>query len=138
VPNERDKCPNTRPGAVVDLDGCEVEAVIELEGVYFDFDKATIKPEGMAVLDQAAALLQKHERVVVEVAGHTDSVGSDAYNQGLSERRANSVKDYLTSKGVTATRLTARGYGEAQPVASNDTDEGRAENRRVELIVLDR
>jgi OOP family OmpA-OmpF porin len=138
VPNERDKCPNTRPGAVVDLDGCEVEAVIELEGVYFDFDKATIKPEGMAVLDQAAALLQKHERVVVEVAGHTDSVGSDAYNQGLSERRANAVKDYLTSKGVTATRLTARGYGEAQPVASNDTDEGRAENRRVELIVLDR
>jgi OOP family OmpA-OmpF porin len=138
VPNERDKCPNTRPGAVVDLDGCEVEAVIELEGVYFDFDKATIKPEGMAVLDQAAAMLQKHERVVVEVAGHTDSVGSDAYNKGLSERRANSVKDYLTSKGVTATRLTARGYGEAQPVASNDTDEGRAENRRVELIVLDR
>jgi OOP family OmpA-OmpF porin len=138
VPNERDKCPNTRKGAVVDLDGCEVEAVIELEGVYFDFDKSTIKPEGMAVLDQAAALLQKHERVVVEVAGHTDSVGSDAYNQGLSERRANAVRDYLTSKGVTATRLTARGYGEAQPVASNDTDEGRAENRRVELIVLDR
>jgi len=138
VPNERDKCPNTRPGAVVDLDGCEVEAVIELEGVYFDFDKATIKPEGKAVLNEAAALLKKHERVVVEVAGHTDSVGSDAYNQGLSERRANSVKDYLTSQGVTATRLTAKGYGEAQPVASNDTQEGRAENRRVELIVLDR
>jgi OOP family OmpA-OmpF porin len=138
VPNERDKCPNTRPGAVVDLDGCEVEAVIELEGVYFDFDKATIKPEGKAVLDEAAALLNKHERVVVEVAGHTDSVGSDAYNQGLSERRANSVKDYLTAQGVTATRLTAKGYGEAQPVASNDTKEGRAENRRVELIVLDR
>jgi len=138
VPNERDKCPNTRPGAVVDLDGCEVEAVIELEGVYFDFDKATIKPEGKAVLNEAAALLKKHERVVVEVAGHTDSVGSDAYNQGLSERRANAVKDYLTAQGVTATRLTARGYGEAQPVASNDTDAGRAENRRVELIVLDR
>jgi OOP family OmpA-OmpF porin len=138
VPNERDKCPNTRPGAVVDLDGCEVEAVIELEGVYFDFDKATIKPEGKVVLNEAAALLKKHERVVVEVAGHTDSVGSDAYNQGLSERRANSVKDYLTAQGVTATRLTAKGYGESQPVASNDTDAGRAENRRVELIVLDR
>ena len=138
VPNERDKCPNTRPGAVVDLDGCEVEAVIELEGVYFDFDKATIKPEGKAVLNEAAALLKKHERVVVEVAGHTDSTGSETYNQGLSERRANSVKDYLTSQGVTATRLSAKGYGEAQPVASNDTKEGRAENRRVELIVLDR
>jgi OOP family OmpA-OmpF porin len=138
VPNERDKCPNTRPGAVVDLDGCEVEAVIELEGVYFDFDKATIKPEGKVVLNEAAALLQQHERVVVEVAGHTDSTGSEEYNQGLSERRANAVKDYLTQKGVTATRLSARGYGEAQPVASNDTKEGRAENRRVELIVLDR
>jgi OOP family OmpA-OmpF porin len=138
VPNERDKCPNTRPGAVVDLDGCEVEAVIELEGVYFDFDKATIKPEGKVVLNEAAALLQKHERVVVEVAGHTDSVGTDAYNQGLSERRANAVRDYLTSKGVKASRLTARGYGESRPVASNDTKEGRAENRRVELVVLDR
>ena len=138
VLNEHDKCPNTRPGAVVDLDGCEVEAVIELDGVYFDFDEATLKPEGMAVLNGAAALLQKHERVVVEVAGHTDSKGSDEYNQGLSERRANSVKDYLVRKGVKASRLSARGYGESRPVASNDTEEGRAENRRVELVVLDR
>jgi OOP family OmpA-OmpF porin len=138
VLNERDKCPNTRPGAVVDLDGCEVEAVIELEGVYFDFDKATIKPEGKVVLNEAAALLQKHERVVVEVGGHTDSVGSEAYNQGLSERRADAVRDYLMSKGVKASRLTARGYGESRPVASNDTEEGRAENRRVELVVIER
>jgi OOP family OmpA-OmpF porin len=138
VLNERDKCPNTRPGAVVDLDGCEVEAVISLDGVYFDFDKATLKPEAMSVLNQAAALLDKHERVVVEVAGHTDSVGSEAYNQGLSMRRADAVRDYLVSKGVKASRLSAKGYGESQPVASNDTDAGRAENRRVELIVLDR
>jgi OOP family OmpA-OmpF porin len=138
VLNEHDKCPNTRPGAVVDLDGCEVEAVIELEGVHFDFDKATLKPEAMAILDEAAALLNKNERVVVEVAGHTDSIGSDAYNQGLSERRAKSVQDYLVSKGVKAQRLTAKGYGESMPVASNDTEAGRAENRRVELIVLDR
>jgi OOP family OmpA-OmpF porin len=138
VLNERDKCPNTRPGAVVDLDGCEVEAVIELGGVHFDFDKATLKPEALTILDQAAALLNKHEKVVVEVAGHTDSKGSEEYNQGLSERRATAVKDYLNSKGVKASRLTARGYGELQPVASNDTDAGRAENRRVELIVLDR
>jgi len=72
------------------------------------------------------------------VAGHTDSVGTDSYNQGLSERRANAVKDYLTAQGIKASRLTARGYGESRPVASNDTDEGRAENRRVELIVLDK
>jgi OOP family OmpA-OmpF porin len=138
VPNERDKCQNTRPGAVVDLDGCEVEAVISLDGVYFDFDKATLRPEGIAVLNEAAALLKTNDRVVVEVAGHTDSVGSEEYNQGLSERRANTVRDYLVSQGITATRLTARGYGEVQPVATNDTDEGRQLNRRVELIVLDR
>jgi len=138
VLNQHDKCPNTRPGAVVDLDGCEVEAVIELDGVHFDFDKATLRPEAKAILDEAAALLAKHERVVVEVAGHTDSTGPEAYNQGLSERRAKSVQDYLVSKGVRASRLTAKGYGESMPVASNDTEEGRAENRRVELIVLDR
>ncbi len=138
VLNEKDKCPNTRPGAVVDLDGCEVEAVISLEGVHFDFDKATLRPDAIVILDKAVGLLKTQERVVVEVAGHTDSVGSEEYNVGLSDRRANSVKDYLISQGITATRLTARGYGEAQPVASNDTDAGRAQNRRVELIVLDR
>ena len=138
VLNERDKCPNTRPGAVVDLDGCEVEAVIELGGVHFDFDKATLKPSALKILDEAAYLLNKHEKVVVEVAGHTDSKGSEEYNQSLSERRATAVKDYLNSKGVKASRLSSRGYGELQPVASNDTEAGRAENRRVELIVLDR
>lgn len=138
VPNERDKCPNTRPGAVVDLDGCEVEAVIELKGVHFDFDKATLRPEAKVILNEAAALLTTHERVVVEVAGHTDGIGSDEYNQGLSERRANAVRDYLVERGINASRLTARGYGESRPVATNDTDEGRQENRRVELVVLDR
>ena len=138
VLNEHDKCPNTRPGAVVDLDGCEVEAVIELEGVHFDFDKATLRPEAKNVLDQAAALLDKHDRVVVEIAGHTDSKGSEEYNQGLSKRRANTVRDYLTGKGVRASRLSAKGYGESRPVASNDTEEGRAENRRVEMVILDR
>jgi OOP family OmpA-OmpF porin len=138
VLNERDKCPNTRPGAVVDLDGCEVEAVIELDGVHFDFDKATLRPEAMVILNEAAALLSKHEKVVVEVAGHTDSVGSEAYNQGLSERRANAVRDYLASKGIRASRLSAKGYGELRPIASNDTDEGRAENRRVEMVVMER
>ncbi|MEJ8566845.1 OmpA family protein [Elongatibacter sediminis] len=138
VPNERDKCPNTRPGAVVDLDGCEVEAVISLENVHFDFDKATLRPEAIVILNDAAKLLNTHERVVVEVAGHTDSVGTEQYNQGLSERRANAVRDYLVNQGVRASRLTARGYGELQPVATNDTSAGRQMNRRVELIVLDR
>jgi OOP family OmpA-OmpF porin len=138
VPNERDKCPNTRPGAVVDLDGCEVEKVIPLNGVHFDFDKSTLRPEAFVILDRAVDLLRTQERVVVEVAGHTDSVGSEQYNQSLSERRADAVRDYLAGKGIKATRLSARGYGEVQPVASNDSVEGRQANRRVELIVLDR
>ena len=123
---------------MVDLDGCEVEAVIELEGIHFDFDKATLKPEAKVVLNEAAALLNKHEKVVVEIAGHTDSTGPEDYNQGLSERRAEAVEDYLTANGVNASRLSSRGYGESRPVASNDTKEGRAENRRVEMIVLKR
>jgi OOP family OmpA-OmpF porin len=106
--------------------------------VHFDFDKSTLRPEAKVILNEAAALLQKHERVVVEVAGHTDSVGTDQYNQGLSERRANSVRDYLVEQGVRASRLTAVGYGENRPVATNDTADGRQENRRVELVVLDR
>ena len=138
VLNEKDKCPNTRKGAVVDLDGCEVEAVISLEGVHFGFNEATLTAEAKAILDKAVGLLDKQQKVVVEVSGHTDSVGSEEYNQKLSERRAIAVKAYLESKGITATRLTARGYGETQPVASNDTDAGRALNRRVELIVLSR
>jgi outer membrane protein OmpA-like peptidoglycan-associated protein len=138
VPNEKDKCPNTRPGAVVDLDGCEVEAVIALEGVHFDFDKSTLRPEAIVILNEAAGLLKSQATVVVEIAGHTDSIGTEEYNQGLSERRAQAVKDYLESQGITATRLTARGYGETQPIASNDTEDGRALNRRVEMIVLSR
>ncbi len=94
------------------------------------------KPEGMAVLDQAAALLQKHERVVVEVAGHTDSVGSDAYNQKLSERRAQSVADYLVAEGVSPNNVVdVVGAGESQPIADNKSADGRALNRRVEIKI---
>ena len=138
VPNNRDKCPDTRPGAVVDLDGCEVEAVIDLPNVYFDFDESHLRPEGKDVLDDAAELLKNQERVVVEVAGHTDSIGTDAYNQDLSQRRADSVHAYLVSQGVSASRMQTKGYGESRPVATNETDEGRQQNRRVELVVLER
>jgi OOP family OmpA-OmpF porin len=112
--------------------------VIALEGVHFDFDKSTLRPEAIVILNEAAGLLKSQATVVVEIAGHTDSIGTEEYNQGLSERRAQAVKDYLESQGITATRLTARGYGETQPIASNDTEDGRALNRRVEMIVLSR
>jgi OOP family OmpA-OmpF porin len=109
--------------------------IVSLDGAHFDFNKATLKPEGMAKLDQAAAVMAENADLTVGVEGHTDSVGSDAYNQKLSERRAQAAVDYLVSKGVDAARLQPTGYGESKPVASNDTAEGRAQNRRVDLVV---
>jgi len=106
-----------------------------LRGVNFATDSAAIDPASAVVLDVAADQLRSRPNVSVVVEGHTDSTGSDAYNQALSQRRADSVLKYLVRKGVPAQRLTARGFGEANPVASNDTAEGRAMNRRVALEV---
>jgi OOP family OmpA-OmpF porin len=113
-----------------------VPAKMVLEGVNFDYDKATLRPEDLAIIDADAATLEKWGDVKVEVAGHTDSRGSDEYNLNLSQQRAEAVRNYLISKGVAADRLTAKGYGESQPVADNETDEGRLKNRRVELVPL--
>ena len=104
-----------------------------LEGVNFNYDKSTLRPEDIAIIDQNAAGLKEWGDIDVEVSGHTDSRGSDKYNMGLSLRRADAVRDYLITKGISAGRLTAKGYGESQPLESNDTDEGRFKNRRVEL-----
>jgi OOP family OmpA-OmpF porin len=108
---------------------------IVLRGINFDFDKATIKPEFEGVLEAGADVLKENPGVRVQVAGYTDSVGTDEYNQGLSERRANAVRDYLASHGVDASRLTAVGFGESNPVADNATADGRSQNRRVELNI---
>jgi len=135
VPNSRDKCPDTRAGAVVDKDGCEVQVVIELQGVHFDFDKATLRPESIKILDAAVRTMGEHGTLLVEVAGHTDSVGAESYNQDLSERRARVVYDYLVDKGIDADRMTWKGYGENSPIATNETDEGRQRNRRTELQI---
>jgi OOP family OmpA-OmpF porin len=137
VKDSMDKCPNSRAGAVVDADGCEVQVVIELQGVYFDLDKATLKDESIAILDAAVATMGEHGSIVVEVAGHTDSTASEAYNQDLSERRAQVVYNYLVEQGVSADRMTWKGYGESSPIATNDTAEGRAKNRRTELVIQD-
>ncbi len=114
--------------------GTKVES---LEGTNFDFDKSTLRPEAVTKLEHAVQVLADYPTVKLSIEGHTDSVGSDSYNQGLSERRAHAVMDYLTSHGVDASRLTATGYGEGKPTASNDTEEGRAQNRRVDLVVSD-
>ena len=103
---------------------------------FFDFDKDTLKPEGRQVLDQVAAQVETLNLETLIAVGHTDSIGSEQYNQGLSERRANSVKNYLVSKGIAADRIYTEGKGETSPIADNATREGRAQNRRVEIEIV--
>jgi outer membrane protein OmpA-like peptidoglycan-associated protein len=110
--------------------------VITLRGVYFDFDQATIKPESRPALKEAARILEENPTIKVQIQGHTDSKGSDKYNLGLSDRRARAVVNYLVQElGADGGRLTAKGYGETRPVADNQTDAGRALNRRVEFVI---
>ena len=114
------------------------EEVITLSGdALFDFNKSTIRPDAAATLDQIAAdkLSTPGSYSSIEIVGHTDSVGSDAYNQGLSERRADSVASYLASKGLDRSKMTTSGMGESQPVATNETAEGRQQNRRVVITI---
>jgi outer membrane protein OmpA-like peptidoglycan-associated protein len=109
---------------------------IVLRGVNFDFDKSNIRPDARAILDEAVATLQGEPQIRVSVEGHTDARGSDAYNQKLSERRADAVADYLARGGIARSRLSTEGFGESKPVASNMNEDGRAQNRRVELRIL--
>jgi outer membrane protein OmpA-like peptidoglycan-associated protein len=105
---------------------------IELSAdAHFDFGSAQLKPAGEEKIDEIARAMQKNAEVRILVEGYTDSVGSEPYNQRLSERRAEAVRDYMISRGIAAKRIETRGHGEASPVASNDTAEGRAQNRRV-------
>jgi len=113
-----------------------VKKRLVLRGVNFDFDKATIRPDARPVLDEAVRTLKQAGDISVAVEGHTDSRGTVEYNQGLSIRRAQAVADYLVARGIARSRLRVDGYGETRPVASNDTDDGRAQNRRVELSVI--
>lgn len=137
VINRLDDCPNTAAGVRVDVNGCEIKDVIKLPGVNFETNSDRLLPGADDVLRDAAATLKKYPELVVEVAGHTDSQGAADYNQGLSERRANTVRDYLISAGVNQAKLSARGYGEASPIAGNTTSDGRARNRRVELRIIE-
>jgi outer membrane protein OmpA-like peptidoglycan-associated protein len=114
-----------------------VQEKIVLRGVNFDFDKAEIRPDAAVILDEAVSILSGAPDSQVRVEGHTCSMGPDTYNQGLSERRAASVLQYLVEHGIAASRLNSVGFGESRPIATNDTREGRALNRRVELQVLE-
>ena len=135
IVDSQDKCPNTPKGERVDNTGCPFNKELLLQGVKFETNSAALLPESIPVLNNAIATLKRYPEVHIEVAGHTDSRGSDALNLELSARRAETVLKYLQEGGVSNT-MTSRGYGERQPLASNNTDDGRQQNRRVVLRVL--
>ncbi|MBW2171765.1 MAG: OmpA family protein, partial [Deltaproteobacteria bacterium] len=129
VPDHLDECPDTPKGATVNSVGCWA-----LKGVVlFDFNKWDVKSEAHGLLDEVVAILKKNPEIKGVIAGHTDSIGPEEYNQGLSEKRAQAVEKYIEEHGIDRDRFTVKGYGESKPIASNDTEEGRRENRRVEL-----
>lgn len=111
------------------------DVVVILEGVNFEFDSARLRPDAIVILDEAVTVLNRRKDINVDVVGHTCSIGTEQYNQGLSEQRAKAVHDYFVDHGISAERLTTQGYGETRPAHSNATREGRAKNRRVELHV---
>lgn len=136
VDDDVDRCPDSPKGKPVDSEGCTILKVLTLRGVTFEVGSDRLKPESAAVLDEAVATLNKEfPDARIEVAGHTDSTGKDAYNMKLSQRRAQAVLNYLVTQGVDSARLNAQGYGKTEPVDTNDTAAGRSLNRRVELRV---
>jgi len=151
VPDGLDKCPNTPAGAKVDADGCPIvvseretelldTGMIRLQNVNFETGKSDLLPESLPILDEVGPILRKWPQLQIEVGGHTDSRGSAAKNQALSESRANAVRDYLLKKfpDIAATQLSAKGYGAGRPVAPNTSALAMARNRRVEFVVLNK
>jgi general secretion pathway protein D len=132
VCDEQDRCARTLPSAAVDPSGCEVGEVV-LRGITFGLGDAELTPSDKLLLDSVAEILAERAESAVEIRGHTDNTGSAELNQRLSQQRAEAVRSYLISKGIAADRLTARGLGATAPIASNETEEGRAQNRRVTL-----
>lgn len=149
--DRRDRCPDTPANTPVEHHGCplpqypasvkpepvqsEVITLSDAGDVLFAFNQSDLTPAAQSKLDSLMPKLQSADVVSIKVIGHTDSVGSDTYNQALSERRASSVAAYLLSQGLAPNKLTSEGKGQSQPVADNETEEGRAKNRRVELHV---
>ncbi|NOT89078.1 MAG: OmpA family protein [Lysobacter sp.] len=134
-----DKCPNSVAGEAIGPDGCKVNIAIDLKGVNFDFDKATLRPDAVAILNEAVEILKRYPDLRVEVAGHTDLCGKDTYNQSLSQRRSQTVYDYLTSNGIDSGRLAGpNGYGESRPLVQTGQTLPECKNetnRRTELNV---
>jgi outer membrane protein OmpA-like peptidoglycan-associated protein len=118
------------------LQPIEIGVTVRLKNIYFDFDKTTLKSESFVELNKVVYFLKENPTVEIEISGHTDSKGADEYNLNLSQGRSETVVNYLIDKGINASRLTPHGYGEEKPIDTNETDAGRANNRRVEFTVL--
>jgi len=142
VPDYKDECPNTIQGVAVDTVGCPLEKKHDLDqlkkGINFEFNSSKLTKNSYPTLDAIADLMKEFTEANLEVQGHTDIVGTEDYNQRLSEARARTVTDYLLTKGIAADRLRAVGFGTRRPLADNETDEGRALNRRVELVPFEK
>ena len=132
VPDYLDKCPDTPKGASVNERGCWAFG----GKVFFDTNKSDIKADADPLLREAVNILKENSEMRVEIQGHTDSTGPEAYNQVLSEKRANAIREYLLNQGIASGRLEVKGYGELDPIASNETEEGRQKNRRVRFKVI--
>jgi OOP family OmpA-OmpF porin len=139
VPDFRDECPRTPKGVQVDEKGCPLkkEGKIILQGIKFQFDSAAIEESSKIILDTAATILVENPDIRVRIEGHTCNIGTAEYNLDLSQRRAESTKEYLVSRGISSSRMETVGKGEAYPVASNATEGGRVENRRIEFVVIE-
>jgi outer membrane protein OmpA-like peptidoglycan-associated protein len=118
------------------LQPIEVGLTVRLRHIYFDFDKTTLKPESFTELNKVVDFLKRNPKVEIQISGHTDNKGNDEYNLNLSQGRSQAVVDYIISQGIEGYRLSAQGYGESKPDGSNDTEAGRANNRRVEVTVV--
>ena len=136
LPSKPEKVIEDEPENVPEVDSTEVGFTFELENIYFEFDKSYLKPGSKEELENLYGFLKRNKDLRIEIQGHTDSVGSQRYNQRLSERRAITVKRYLEQKGIAGDRLKAEGYGKRNPLRSNRTDTGRAKNRRVMIRIL--
>ena len=139
VCDDKDECQDTPLGNAVLANGCHLSeaAPLRLDGVFFEFNSAVLTANATTILDEAAVVIQQSKAEKIEIAGHTDGKGSDSYNQNLAQNRAQSVKQYLSEHGVASSRLSAKGYGASKPIADNASDAGRAENRRVELSIIE-
>ncbi len=138
VPDYMDRCPNTPRGTRVDESGCALLAdqLGMVRRLHFDFDKSTIRKDAESMLDEVAKALKGNPRTHVTIEGHTDSRGLERYNLGLSLERAEAVRDYLVSQGVAREKVEVVGEGERSPIAPNETEEGRGENRRAEFVII--